>query len=154
MEEIKSIKRRKIVFLVIVIFIIESLSFLTYGYLINHNLLHTNELIYLLLIILLNLIILSFVISGVIQSTLEPLKFIWQAIVHFSPQNDLEAPDINKLKTGKSFMTNLNQQLITLIDKPIQNNHTKDKLNFIFNNLPLPTLIINDQNKIIFSKFS
>ena len=126
MEEIKSIKRRKIVFLVIVIFIIESLSFLTYGYLINHNLLHTNELIYLLLIILLNLIILSFVISGVIQSTLEPLKFIWQAIVHFSPQNDLEAPDINKLKTGKSFMTNLNQQLITLIDKPIQNNHTKD----------------------------
>ncbi len=151
MEEIKSIKRRKIVFLVIVVFIIESLSFLTYRYFLSHNLLHTNELIYLLLIILLNLIILSFVINSVIQSTLEPLKFIWQAIVHFSPQNDLESPDINKLKTGKSFMTNLNQQLITLVDKPIQNNHTKDKLNFIFNNLPLPTLIINDQNKIIFS---
>ncbi len=151
MEEIKLIKRKKVTGLLIVVLIIEAASFLTYNYLLNHNLLRLNNYIYLLIIIILDLIILSFVINYTIKSTLQPLRFIWQTIVHFNPNNNLEAPDINKIKTGQSLVSNLDKQLSNLINRPVKDNHIKNQLNFIINNLPLPILIINDQNKIIFA---
>ena len=100
-------------------------------------------------------VIMSFLTAlAVAPALLAPVRALWQAIVHLSPQTQgIAAPDPGKLHIGHELVTNLMSQiyqLATLAEQAATPVTQKVgwRANFIANNLPLP-LIVLDSNKYI-----
>lgn len=89
---------------------------------------------------------------------MQPLKAVWQLILHISPEpNNTPAPDTDKLKIGRELVANLSGQVYQLTDianrlaLTARQESTDIKRNFIANNLPLPFLVLDDVENISFA---
>jgi signal transduction histidine kinase len=102
------------------------------------------------------LITLITVIMG--QYVIEPTRALWQAIIHLSPhEQGVSAPDIQKLRVGRELVANLTAQIYQLatnaehLDAVVDKQASNDRADFIMNNLPLPMLLLDTAQKIVFA---
>jgi len=89
----------------------------------------------------------------------QPTRLLWQAILHIAPgsTDSMGAPEPNKLHLGRELVTNLIGQLYQLASvvqtveqtskKAAQDLHT----NFVANSLPLPLLVLDGEEKIVYA---
>lgn len=112
----------------------------------------------LLLVLLVGLSLLSAVIATSIVGPLllQPIKALWSAILHLSPQeHGVAAPDMNKLRLGRELVASLTAQvyqLASVAEKVHANTgHPSLQTNFIATNLPLPLLVLDDTETIRFA---
>jgi signal transduction histidine kinase len=105
-------------------------------------------------------IILSIAMTITISNSLtQPLKAVWQAVVHLAPgeQNTPPPPVIDSLKTGRELVANLTAQIYQLASVAAHNDNAVSsqpagiKSNFIASNLPLPLIVIDKDRNIIFA---
>ena len=89
---------------------------------------------------------------------LQPLKAIWQAILHLSPdQHGIAAPKLDDLLIGRKLVANLTSQLYQLVDvarltAAKDTELTKDlQHNFVAHNLPLPLFVLDKDETINFA---
>lgn len=89
---------------------------------------------------------------------LQPVKALWQAVLHVSPESTaVPAPDISRMTLGKELVTNLMahiNQLIYVADKVQQANAIREKdmtNNFVAQNLPLPLFVLDPSATIKFA---
>lgn len=87
-----------------------------------------------------------------------PLRTIWQAILHIAPDTaDQPAPDLKHLVLGKEAVTNLIShiyQLASVVDDIELTTHKEQanpKHDFVANNLPLPLIILDATDNILFA---
>ena len=88
----------------------------------------------------------------------EPVKALWQAILHVSPheQSQAPAPKIEQLRCGRELVSNLVNhiyQMASVVEdvekttsKKIQDMHT----NFLATALPLPLLVLNKDDEVLY----
>jgi signal transduction histidine kinase len=89
----------------------------------------------------------------------KPTKFLWQAILHIAPNtaSTMGAPKPEQLRFGRELVTNLvNQvyQLASVVQGVEQTNARKSQdlhANFIANSLPLPLLVLNHEEVIVYA---
>jgi len=89
----------------------------------------------------------------------KPTKFLWQAILHIAPNtaNSVGAPKPEQLGLGRELVTNLISQIYQLASvvqtveqtsvRAAQDLHA----NFIANSLPLPLLVLDKEEKILYA---
>lgn len=119
------------------------------------NLNHWLDLAILVVIALVEMLLIS---SLIVPRFMQPVKALWQAILHLSPQTSgIEAPQIDKLKFGKELVSHLTlhiYQLVSVADKVKGENTALEKdlkNNFVAQNLPLPLLVLDAQETIKFA---
>ena len=102
----------------------------------------------------LSLLAMSFISSYI----LEPLKALWQAIIHLSPtDHGTAAPQLDQLKTGRELVTNLTAQIYQLVDvadkvaTESQQQASGLHHNFIAQNLPLPLIVLDENQTVKFA---
>ncbi len=88
---------------------------------------------------------------------LKPLKALWQAIIHLSPnEQGVAAPDINKLVVGQPLVANLTAQIYQIVtvaehsESLSLKRYSSLKTDFIANNLPLPLIVLDSEQSILF----
>lgn len=86
-----------------------------------------------------------------------PLRALWQAIVHLSPTDQgVLAPQINELRLGQALVANLSAQVYQLANiassAGVENQRQASDLhhNFIAQNLPLPLVVLDAAETIVF----
>lgn len=95
---------------------------------------------------------------GISRRAIQPLKAIWQAIVHLSPDDQaVPAPKVEDLKLGRELVANLIGQLNQLVNvaqqvasKTQAEEHDLSH-NFIAQNLPLPLLVMDNSETVTFA---
>ena len=88
----------------------------------------------------------------------QPLKALWQAIVHLSPtEHGVIAPDPKQLKLGRHLVENLTAQIYQLANVANQTAAESQQQisdlhhNFVAQNLPLPLIVLDTQQNIRFA---
>ncbi|MBC7546644.1 hypothetical protein H7171_02760 [Candidatus Saccharibacteria bacterium] len=91
--------------------------------------------------------------------TMQPLKAIWQIILHIAPEGNtpMAPPDTAKLKIGRELVTNLTGQIYQLASvaervaasTKIENADLSHS--FVANNLPLPLIVMDSSETIKFA---
>jgi signal transduction histidine kinase len=102
------------------------------------------------------------VLTITILPLVQPTKLLWQAILHIAPttSNQIGAPKPEKMHFGRELVTNLvNQlyQLASVVDHVAQTNQkaAQDlKANMVANSLPLPMIVLDKDEKIVYSNES
>lgn len=88
---------------------------------------------------------------------LQPLRAVWQAVLHIAPgDRPIAAPKVEELKLGRELVSTLTAQiyqLTTAAEHPndAQQKKTAAQATFILRNLPLPLLLLNHEQTIIFA---
>ncbi len=87
---------------------------------------------------------------------LEPLKAVWQAVMHIAPgDHPVAAPDIKSLKLGREMVTSLTSQIYQFAT---QAEHPGSQISvakshqaaFMLQNMPLPVFILDDKQTIVY----
>jgi signal transduction histidine kinase len=101
------------------------------------------------------LVLTTLTVTGYI---IEPLKAIWQAVLHLNPNDTMTTtPDLNKLRYGRELVTNLTGQIYQLSEVAKQTVAQGEQLqhditrNFIAQNLPLPFMVLDATETITFA---
>lgn len=89
----------------------------------------------------------------------QPLKTVWRAVLHISPNTAAEqqAPNLNQVQLGHEMVTNLVghiYQLASVVDnveKTVIEEQQNPSHDFVATNLPLPLLILNKDNQVVFA---
>ncbi|HVC36552.1 MAG TPA: ATP-binding protein [Candidatus Dormibacteraeota bacterium] len=95
-------------------------------------------------------------LSGLLM---QPLKALWQTILHLAPheQSTLRAPNIDKLRFGRQLVTSLSSQIYQLVNVAEQSRLLDQKqrgdlkANFIASSLPLPFFALDNQETVLFA---
>ncbi len=89
---------------------------------------------------------------------MQPLRAIWQGVLHISPtEHGTASPDVAKLRLGRELVTSLMAQvyqLSTMVEQATADNQTKLhdlKNNFVAQNLPLPLVMLDPSQTITFA---
>ena len=93
------------------------------------------------------------------RSLTQPTKFLWQAIMHIAPgtASEVGAPAPEQLHLGRELVTNLINQLyqLTSVVQGMEQAGAKAALdihtNFIASSLPLPLIVLDKEEKIVFA---
>lgn len=104
-------------------------------------------------------VIMTFIITfAATDFAMEPLRAIWQAVVHIAPkEKHMPSPDINKLVVGRVLVTNLIAQIYQIADVAERADNTADKpssrlsADFIASTLPLPMVVLNASQAIAYA---
>lgn len=86
----------------------------------------------------------------------EPTRLIWQAILHISPDvANVPAPDLSKPVLGRELVTYLTShiyQLASVVDslETDSSQHADLTKNFVANSMPLPLMILDKNQTILF----
>jgi two-component system phosphate regulon sensor histidine kinase PhoR/two-component system sensor histidine kinase VicK len=98
-----------------------------------------------------------FIAFAVTDYALIPLKAVWQAVVHLSPsEHGVAAPEIDKLVVGRALVANLTAQIYQIVtvaehSESLAFKHSSSlKADFIANNLPLPLIVLDADQTILF----
>lgn len=89
----------------------------------------------------------------------EPLKTLWQAILHVSPheQSQTPAPKIEQLHYGQELVSNLVNhvyQMASVVEEVEKTNTKKIQdmhANFLANALPLPMIVLNKNDEVVYA---
>jgi signal transduction histidine kinase len=103
-----------------------------------------------------------FISKLVARKAVEPVQFLWKAILHVSPgHQEVSAPDLNKSKIGRELVTSLALQVYQLASTepaaavPVKHEGptmpTKVESTTIMQSFPLPVLVMNKEQLIIFA---
>ncbi len=101
--------------------------------------------------------VLALIISAVAANyILEPLKYLWQAIVHVSPEGSgTSAPNLKQARLGRELVTGLALQVYQLASSVpssgLKTNSADLRARTIAANLPLPILVMNDKQDVVFA---
>jgi signal transduction histidine kinase len=87
-----------------------------------------------------------------------PVRAIWQAILHIAPSTaeNIPAPDPAKLQFGRELVTNLTNQIYQMasvvdnLNKTSAQSSQDMQTNFVANSLPLPFLVLDKDQNIVF----
>lgn len=89
---------------------------------------------------------------------IQPLRFIWQAILYIAPEtSSVGAPELHNIKYARELVTNLVNHIYQLADVGKQvaetaTEHANDlSTNFIANSLPLPLVVLDKDENILFA---
>jgi len=95
---------------------------------------------------------------GVGEFVIQPLRAMWQSILHLSPtEHGIAAPKLEKLQLGRELVTSLMAQVYQMTDiaeRTAATDHTTRQdlsQNFIANNLPLPFIVLDATETIQFA---
>lgn len=89
----------------------------------------------------------------------QPLKTVWRAVLHISPTATAEeqAPNLSQVELGRDMVTSLVghiYQLASVVDdveKVAQQEQSSLSHDFVATNLPLPLIILDEHNTVIFA---
>lgn len=87
----------------------------------------------------------------------QPLKALWQAILHISPEdNNVPAPNMETLHLGRELvaaLTNQIYQFATQAEHPLLQTNTSHstQAHFVLQNLPLPLFVLDSQQTVVFA---
>jgi signal transduction histidine kinase len=88
----------------------------------------------------------------------EPIRFIWQAILHVSPAtHGIEAPNIEQVRFSRELVSSLAAQVYQIasvaenVAAAQQRQRNSLSANFVANNLPLPLLVLSGNETILFA---
>ncbi|HVS58210.1 MAG TPA: ATP-binding protein [Candidatus Saccharimonadales bacterium] len=104
-------------------------------------------------------------LAGIVVVTLtisnlfiQPIRSLWQAVLHTSPEaNDAPAPDIEKVRFGRELVASLTSQIYQIAtmaehSEAVAVQKSKDlHANFIASSLPLPFIVLDSQQNILFA---
>lgn len=99
-------------------------------------------------------LLLIILLTGVItRHTLGPIKFIWQAVMHVSPEHMEPAPDTSKIITGRELITTLVMQVYQFASQQDGKNLAEHRRNIsqaanIVDHLPLPLFVFNKEQLV------
>lgn len=104
-------------------------------------------------------VVMTFIITfAAADFSMEPLRAIWQAVVHIAPnEQQVAAPDVNKLVVGRVLVANLISQIYQIASmaehaaNPVDKKTLHLKANFIAASLPLPLFVLDTNQKILFA---
>ena len=104
-------------------------------------------------------VIMTFIITfAATDFAMQPLRAIWQAIVHIAPNSkNVAAPDIDKLVVGKVLVANLTAQIYQIAAMAEQTagvtmkQSYNLKANFVASNLPLPLFVLDAEQTIVYA---
>ncbi len=89
---------------------------------------------------------------------LQPVKFIWEAVMHIAPDTaNAAAPDPDKVQLGREFVTILAAHVYQLanvvedVESASKNVHSNLKSDFVANSLPLPLVVLDKDSNIVFA---
>lgn len=103
-------------------------------------------------------LVVSLIVAEIIAFVVtEPLRYIWQAILHVTPDHqNVGAPDLEKLKLGRELVTSLSLQVYQLASsqqettqkasKPSQTNNQS-----VIANIPVPMFVMNKKQEIVYA---
>ena len=110
------------------------------------------------LVLLFGLLLAFLIGRGGTNFALQPLKVLRDLILHVSPgQTVTHSPDINSLKVGHELIVNLAGQVYQLTDiadrlaVTARQESSDLKKNFVASNLPLPFMVLDNQETITFA---
>ena len=93
-----------------------------------------------------------------IRTNSEPLHMLWQAIQHVAPHGDtLPAPNVDNLKAGRDLVSNLINHVYQMasVFQEVEKTNTKNiqdaHANFLANRLPLPLIILDQSDTIVYA---
>ncbi len=99
-----------------------------------------------------------FVVRIVSTIFIQPLKFVWQAVLYIAPETtSVAAPEIHNVRYAQELVTNLVNHIYRLADVATEvASHTTDEAaslehNFIANNIPLPLVVLSKDETILFA---
>ncbi len=109
-----------------------------------------------LVLVIVEAVILAAVIaSKTAEVVSEPVKLLWQAILHVSPDNSATpAPNLQNSKIGRELITSLCLQIYQFASSGagIANNSSNDlQARTIAQNLPIPLLVMDKDQVIVFA---
>jgi signal transduction histidine kinase len=88
----------------------------------------------------------------------QPIKLLWQAILHIAPDTiGVPAPNLKSTRLGRELVANLVAHVYQLasvadsVEKLASNKPVDLKSDFIANNLPLPLVVLSKDNSILFA---
>ncbi len=88
----------------------------------------------------------------------QPIKLLWQAILHIAPNtSDVPPPNLKNLHLGKELVTSLVSQIYQIanvadnVDKMASAQTSDLNSDLLANSLPLPVLVLDKDNAIIFT---
>jgi signal transduction histidine kinase len=98
-------------------------------------------------IVLMFTLLLTFIAT---RHSLEPIRFIWQAIMHIAPEHSSPAPDMSKIKTGRELITTLVMQVYQFASQQDGKDLAEHRKNLsqaanVVDHLPLPLFVFNKQ---------
>ena len=112
----------------------------------------------LLLVVILELAGALIARRSIIRRSTEPVKALWDVIQFVSPHNtQIVAPKIDQLRSGQEMiatMANQVYQLARSVDHakdPSKSRDTSLRSNFIANSLPLPLIVLDKEESIVFA---
>lgn len=85
----------------------------------------------------------------------QPIRLLWQAILHVSPQHDgTPPPNIEKLKIGREMVTSLTMLVYQMAGTTLTKNQAlitnENRSKIITDSLPLPIIVIGKDQNILF----
>lgn len=112
-----------------------------------------------MLILLITALVVPFCAIGIINYLYtQPLRMVWQAILYIAPQTtSTPAPEIHKVHYAKDLIVHLTNYIYQLADGGARINSTSKVMaddivhSFIANNLPLPLVILDKNDSIVFT---
>ncbi|HSX08135.1 MAG TPA: ATP-binding protein [Candidatus Saccharimonadales bacterium] len=88
----------------------------------------------------------------------QPTRIIWQAILHIAPDTaNTPAPDLKHNHLGKDLITSLVTHIYQLasvaesVDRLSSRKHIELQTDFVANSLPLPLMILDKDNNVLFA---
>jgi two-component system sensor histidine kinase VicK len=100
----------------------------------------------------------TIIASQLTKYLIQPVKALWQAVMHLTPEpNNTAAPKIDQLSYGRELVSTVTTQLYQLISSADKLKAENDKVNkdlnhnFIAHNLPLPLIILDNSETIKFA---
>ncbi|CAN5357735.1 hypothetical protein BH09PAT4_BH09PAT4_04470 [soil metagenome] len=122
----------------------------------NDQYFHLSSTILLIILLCIGLLTpIAFALSSA-GYVLQPLRALWQAIVHIAPgDHAVAAPKLETLHLGRELVTTLCAQIYQMATQAEHPAETKQKLqdaqaHFVLQNIPLPLLILDEQQNISF----
>lgn len=152
LEQIRQQIRKHLVLLVV----IENIVIISFWWLATQFSSLSPSLIAISSVVLAVLLVLVIVLK-ISDYVLQPLQAIWQAVLHLSPtDHGIAAPKIENLKLGQDLVTSLTSQIYQLYDMAkevavAQKNDNGLSTNFVAQNLPLPLIVLDNSQTIIFA---
>lgn len=104
-------------------------------------------------------VLLPLIFVRIVSSLFErPITYLWQAIMYVAPETtNVPAPDIKNLKHGRELVTNLISHVYRLADvsQDIAKHTTEESQslssNFVANSLPLPLVVLDKDENVLFA---
>lgn len=94
----------------------------------------------------------------ILRDSVEPVQNIWDVVQYIAPNSDQHVtPDIDHARIGREMVSNLANhvyQLASVVDDVQRTTATQAQdihANFVANSLPLPFLVIDSKNQIVFA---